>query len=159
MSPMLNAAPPSALPERPVRARRGRPLKCADAAQAELSTDERAKRAYELRMEGLSWSQVAQRLGYSDKAAAWAGAMRYAPQVMPIARVDRNARRATELARLDQLWPLVAVSLGSSDARARAQAIDRALKMLDLYARWLECKPSETPKAASLAQYGLAVIP
>lgn len=159
MSALLNATPP-APPERPERpARRGHPLKCADATLAALAPDERARQAYALRLEGFTWRQVAEKVGYSDKAAAWSGAMRHAQHVKPIARVDRTARRATELARLDQLWPLVETSLGSSDARARAQAIDRALKMLDLYARWLECKPSETPKAACLAQYGLAVIP
>ena len=125
---------------------------------AAMSADERAERAYQMRLQGHSWDTIALALGYRQRASAYNAGMRHALKVHPVTPELRARHKPRALEQLDQVWSVVAPMLASADEARRAKALEQAAKLLDLYARWLECKPSETPAAAQLAEYGLAVI-
>lgn len=147
---------PVALPVRR-STRRGKALK-AGAPAAAMTPAERAQRAYTLRVSGLGWSEIAGAMGYGHASSAYNAAMRYAVQVTPASQNLRDTWRPRALAQLDQLWNIIAPQLASTDEARRANALEQAAQVLTLYAGWLGCKPSETPAAAQLAEYGLAVI-
>lgn len=126
--------------------------------RAVMTPDERAERAYQMRLQGHSWDTIALALGFRQRAGAYRAGMRHALKVYPVTPEMRARHKPRALEQLDQVWSVVEPMLASADEASRAKALEQAARLLELYAKWLECKPSETPAAAQLAAYGLAVI-
>lgn len=125
--------------------------------EMETSAAERGDLAILLRADGLGWRQIAERLGYTSAAGAYNCAMRRALQIAPATKAERDAARPRALAMIDQSWTLVEMALASADADERAKAMDHALQLIRLYALWLGCPLSQTPLAARLPRFGLAL--
>jgi len=91
----------------------------------------REAEAVALRVEGLSFRAIAERLGYANPGSAYRAVMRGLERLFPTEKAE--ALRKLELARLDRLiqvlWPRV--EEGDYDA------IDRVLKVISLRARLL----------------------
>lgn len=142
---------------------RGRALKNDNARAATLSPKERAEIALLLRHDGWSWQRVADELGYATRGAARASALRLALVISPPSKAQRDAARVDALARLDALWPVVeqllASALSGGDPDERAQAIQRAQRVIDSYALYLGVPANQTPPAQRLGRYGLMLAP
>lgn len=99
-----------------------------------LDNAERDAAACRLRAEGLTFDEVATRLGYADRSAA-----RRAIEAALAATVAEPAAilRQLELQRLDALHRTAWALLDAEDADVRLKAIDRALRVMERRARLL----------------------
>lgn len=99
----------------------------------EVVTAERRKAAVELRMQGLRWHEIADRLGYADRAAAYTDVRRALEKAVADLSFPLEAHRQLELDRLDAmqnaLWPKIL----DGDPRA----VDSALRLMDRRAKLL----------------------
>lgn len=90
----------------------------------------RRAQALELRRAGVSWQDIANRLGYKSRSAACQDVRR---AMEDIVRVPAQQHIAEEVDRLDAmlqgLWP--------SARKGGVQSIDRVLKIMDRRARYL----------------------
>ena len=93
---------------------------------------EREKRALELRKAGLSYAQIAEKLGYADPSGAHKAVMRALDKLVP--KEDVEKVRRLELARLDaiaiKLWKQI-VEEGD------IQAVNAYLRVMERRARYL----------------------
>lgn len=142
---------------------------------------ERRRRAIELRIQGHTWDEIADRLGYRSKAQACNDVTRALQQNTRDLNLAVDKLRALELARLDRLqqiaWevlerPHVAVSHGrvvtvkTADGREvrlpddgpKLAAIDRLLKIADRRAKLLGLDAAEDPSRLSAVDRWLAGV-
>jgi len=87
--------------------------------------------ALELRLGGATYEQIAARLGYKNRSGALRAVLRSLDRLIEPQDVERMRR--LELERLDRLL----LGIWFSAVRGDAQAIDRALKILERRARLL----------------------
>lgn len=91
------------------------------------ATAERRSKAVAMRLAGIDYDTIAQRLGYSDRGAAHKDISRALEQ--NVAELSRNADvlRQEELQRLDRLQAGVWAAAAAGDTKA----VDTALKIID----------------------------
>lgn len=83
----------------------------------------KAKRALELRVQGLTWQQIADQTGYSNRGNAYQAAMKH---LKDIPREAAEEAREMELQRLDSLQNAVWRDAMTGDVKA----VERALKVV-----------------------------
>ena len=102
---------------------------------AKVSASEKARQALVLRQSGLTYAQIAERLGYSDESGA-----RKAVEKL-LSRVEFEAvtdYRKIHLLRLEEMYSMVNASLWNrKEQTANLWAIDRAQAILDQQAKLL----------------------
>lgn len=102
---------------------------------AKIGASEKARQALDLRQSGLTYAQIADRLGYSDESGA-----RKATEKL-LARVEFEAvsdYRKLMLMRLEEIYSIVNSALWDrKEQRPNLWAVDRAQALLDQQARLL----------------------
>lgn len=103
-------------------------------AQRALTAERRTK-AIQLRLAGADWTQIADTLGYADRAAACKDVTRALESHIAAQNSTAEVLRETELQRLDRLqrglWP-AAVAGDTRSADTVLRVIDRRMKLLGL---------------------------
>ena len=98
--------------------------------EQQLQASERRRQALQLRLAGVSYEEIASRLGYSDRGSAWRSVMAALKTTL---REPADELRKLELERLDRLllgvWPQA--------VRGNQGSIDRALRIMERRARLL----------------------
>lgn len=102
---------------------------------AKISASQKARQALSLRQSGLTYAQIAERLGYGDESGA-----RKAVEKL-LARVEFEAvadYRKLQLMRLEEMYSIVNAALWDrKEQRPNLWAIDRAQAILDQQAKLL----------------------
>lgn len=98
-------------------------------------TAERRSKAIQLRLAGADWTQIADALGYADRAAACKDVTRALEAHVATQRAGAEVLRETELQRLDRLqrglWP-AAIAGDTKSADTVLRVIDRRMRLLGL---------------------------
>lgn len=145
-------------PSTPIAVKAKASAKASASQRRAASAEQRGRIAWEMRLAGHTWEQIGARLSIHT-ASAYNAAMRYGARHSEASQERREHWQPIALDQLAQMWDVIEPTLATTDERARAAAIERALRAIELYARILGVKPSETPPAARLARYQLEVRP
>lgn len=94
-------------------------------------TAERRAQAIQLRLSGVDWQTIADRLGYADKAAACKDVTRALEANQAAARKAGEDLRTVELARLDRLQ----AALWAQALHGDAKVVDTLLRLMQRRAR------------------------
>lgn len=140
----------------PRRRHHGPPLKhvASDHPLRDASPAERGGLAILLHADGLTWRQIASRLGFASAGAAHNCAMRRALQIAPPTPEQQDAARRQLLAQLDEMYDQFVVPLlNSADETKRSIGIEQARQILMRSARLLGVPESQTPLAARLPRW------
>lgn len=120
------------------RTTRNRKKKVSAALPTDLNAAIRARRALELVIQGHSYSDVAELVGYSGRSAAWTAVHReMARQIKPAA----DDLRQLEVMRLDRYLAIVDAKAAKGDL----WAIDRCLKIAEARRRLLGLEYAPRP--------------
>lgn len=106
-------------------------------------SEARAAAALELRLSGLSYAEIAERLGYKDKSGAWRaveGELKTTRRERAMEAVEIDLTRLDKL--LNAVWPKAMEGDGT--------AIDRVLKVLERRAKYFDLDGRADSTAAEL---------
>jgi hypothetical protein len=101
-------------------------------ARAVLTAERRTK-AIQMKIEGHTWQQIADALGYAHKGSAYTDVQRALEQAVVQQRLAAEVWRELELSRLDAMQQAIWPRLMAGEPRA----IEVALKLLDRRAKYL----------------------
>jgi hypothetical protein len=99
----------------------------------QAKTADRRRQAVELRVEGKSWQEIADRLGYDSRGSAATAVRRALEQAVAELNVPLEAHRQLELDRLDAMQNALWDKVLAGDTKA----IDTTLRLMDRRAKLL----------------------
>lgn len=117
---------PKKKPDKPTRNRSSR---------AKLAAQTKIARALELRLAGHNWDQIAQRVGYASRSAAYSSVMEHMARRAAESNEDSDQLRALELDRMDRYLKTLDPKVKKGDPRAISIALrvgERRARLLGL---------------------------